>query len=451
MTTGSPRSLGSTMTVEAFAKAREQELAGVLVCPPDKSVTHRSVMFAAMAKGESRVLSPLMGADCRSTMGVFRALGCEIELKGDAVSVWSPGMEGWQSPLVPLDYGNSGTTARLLTGLFAARPGLFLSCFGDGSLSKRPMGRVVEPLRKVGATIYGRQNGHLLPMAIVGQQLEPGSHVVDKASAQVKSALILAGLSVEGRTTVRLPRGGRDHSEKMLKALGADVSVQFDGADEIITVNGPFQPRPGTFSVPGDPSSAAFFAVLAALGKGRLTITGMLQNPTRTGFLEVLQMMGAKLTLTSSQSDAGHLEPVVDLTIAGGEGSLRGVDTPPELAPAMIDEIPVLAVAAAFASGKSRFRGLSELRVKESDRLGKTLELVCAAGGRAETEGDDLIVHGGLTTTTPFTFDPDEDHRLAMAAAVAAKYARGGSCTVLDPACVAVSFPGFFDVLRGLG
>ncbi len=436
--------------IEAFAKGRDQPLRATLVCPPDKSVTHRSVMLAAMAKGESRVLNPLMGADCRSTMSVFRALGCVIDQDGGAVRVQSPGMDGWQSPLVPLDYGNSGTTARLLTGLFAARPGLFLTCFGDASLSKRPMGRVVTPLRAVGARIHGRQNGHLLPIAVDGQALGPGVHVVDKASAQVKSALILAGLSIGGATTVRLPRGGRDHSEKMLQALGADLKAEFLGADEIITVNGPFRPRPGTFTVPGDPSSAAFFAVLAALAGGSITLTHVLQNPTRTGFLTVLERMGARIATGVAEAAGGLLEPVVSLTITGGV-ALRGVDTEPDLAPSMIDEVPVLAIAAMFAAGPSRFRGLGELRVKESDRLGKTVELVCAAGGRAEIEGDDLIVHGGLGVVTPFRFDPDEDHRLAMAAAVAAKFARGGACEVEGPACVAVSFPGFFDVLRSLG
>lgn len=436
--------------VEAFAKGREQPLNGALVCPPDKSVTHRSVMFAAMAAGESRVINPLMGADCRSTMGVFRALGCEIEHSGDAVVVRSPGMEGWQSPLVPLDYGNSGTTARLLTGLFAARPGLFLTCFGDASLSKRPMGRVVEPLRKIGARISARQNGHLLPMAVEGQSLRPGAHTVDKASAQVKSALILAGLSIGGETLIRLPRGGRDHSEKMLQALGAKLTVDYQGPDEVITVHGPFQPRSGTFHVPGDPSSAAFFAVLATLAGGSLALTHVLQNSTRTGFLTVLERMGARIARSAPSTDGGLLEPVVSLTFTGG-APLSGVDTEPELAPSMIDEIPILAIAAMFATGKSRFRGLAELRVKESDRLGKTLELVHAAGGKATIEGDDLIVQGGLSVTTPFHFDPDEDHRLAMAAAVAAKFAKGGPCTIDDPACVAVSFPGFFDVLRSLG
>ena len=442
------------VVVAPYPRGRDQDLSGHLICPPDKSVTHRSVMFAGMAKGVSRILNPLMGADCRSTIGVFRALGVSVAAKDDSdvtseLIVDSPGWDAWQSPLIPLDYGNSGTTARLLTGIFAATPGLFITAFGDQSLVKRPMGRVVEPLRKMGARIAGRSEGHLLPHAIDGTQLAGGAvHVVDNASAQVKSALILAGLNTPGTTLVTLPAGGRDHSEKMLVGLGATVHVTRHGALEEIAVTGPFRPQAGSFSVPGDPSSAAFFAVLGALAGGSLEIRGMLDNPTRTGFVTAMERMGAKFATKTPIGKEPRLEPIIDLTVSGGV-SLVGADHPPEAAPAMIDEIPVLAVLAAFATGQSRFRGLGELRVKESDRLAKTLELLHAGGAKAETEGDDLIVFGGLKRATAFTYDPDEDHRLAMAAAVMAKFA-DGPCTVLDPSAVAVSFPGFFDVLAGL-
>jgi 3-phosphoshikimate 1-carboxyvinyltransferase len=273
-------------------------------------------------------------------------------------------------------------------------------------------------------------------------------HSVDKATAQVKSALILAGLSIDGETQVTLPAGGRDHTERMLTALGAQLSVNNAKGCETIAVRGPFRPKAGTFRVPGDPSSAAFFAVLAALGGGSLTVSGVLENPTRTGFEVILERMGVRLGRSPQRRDGGLLEPEVDLTIHGG-APLRGIDMEPELAPSLIDEIPILAIAAMFASGESRFRGLGELRVKESDRLVKTIELVTSAGGRARAEGDDLIVSGGLSKTKAFQFDPDEDHRLAMAAAVAANYAEG-SCTIKDPSCVAVSFPGFFEALAVL-
>jgi 3-phosphoshikimate 1-carboxyvinyltransferase len=436
--------------VAPFPRRREAALNGDVVCPPDKSVTHRSVMFAAMAKGASRVVNPLMGADCRSTMGVFRALGVQIADRPGDVLIDSPGWDGWTSPLCPLDFGNSGTTARLLTGVFAATPGLFVTCFGDGSLSKRPMGRVAEPLRAAGATILGRDGGRLLPMAIHGAKLSPRRHTVDKATAQVKSALLLAGLNTEGETTVTLPAGGRDHTEKMLVAMGARLTVTRHGFFETATVHGSFRPSARTFQVPGDPSSAAFFAVLGAIAGGRITIRRVLDNPTRTGFMTVLERMGVPIVRQpEARPDPSLLEPVEDLIITGG-AILRGVDVEPELAPTLIDEVPILAVATLFAKGPSRLRGLGELRVKESDRLAKTIELLAAAGGKAWAEGDDLCIAGGLGHVKAFSYDPDEDHRLAMAAAVLAKCA-DGPCRIKDPACVAVSFPGFFDALGSLG
>lgn len=438
-----------------LANGRHTAIKGDLLCPPDKSVTHRSVIFAAMAKGKSRIINPLLGADCRSTMAVFRALGVTISLvdaKDGAVAemiVDSPGWDAWTSPLTPLDFGNSGTTARLLTGVFAATPDLFVTAFGDGSLSRRPMGRVVDPLRAIGAKITGRKNGHLLPFAIEGSSLKVARHAVDKASAQVKSAILLAGLNIQGTTTVVLPAGSRDHTEKMLKALGATCTSTRDGQLETLTVTGPFRPAARIYEVPGDPSSAAFFMAHAAtLDAGRVILRNVLDNETRTGFLTILERMGARLTRSPMRAPGGLLEPVRDLTVDGG-ARLRGVDMEPEMAPTLIDEIPILAVTALFASGASRFRGLGELRVKESDRLAKTIELLIAAGGQAHAEGDDLIVQGGLTRAKAFCFDPAEDHRLAMAAAVLARVA-DGPCEIKDPDCVAVSFPEFFTALEAL-
>jgi 3-phosphoshikimate 1-carboxyvinyltransferase len=421
---------------------------GDLRCPPDKSITHRAVMFAALAKGDSRIQHPLLGADCRSTMAAMSALGVTISIDGvkGEVSVRSPGWDGWTSPAMPLDFGNSGTTTRLLAGLYAATPGLFVTCFGDASLSKRPMGRVVEPLRRAGAKISGRSGGGLLPLAIEGAKLKAMSHKVDKASAQVKSALVLAGLNTEGETTVTLPVGSRDHTEKMLRRFGAKLTTTTDGKTETISVTGPFRPAPGVFDVPGDPSSAAFLCVLGAIaGDGELKVRRVLDNPTRTGFLTILDRMGAKVARQPSPDQGNVVEPVVDLTVRAG-APLIAVDMEPTLAPTLIDEIPILAIAARFAKGTSRFRGLEELRVKESDRLAMTIALVTAAGGRAWAEGDDLFVEGTDAPVPAFTFDPDADHRLAMAAAVVAKVATG-PCVIKDPDCVAVSFPDFFDVL----
>jgi 3-phosphoshikimate 1-carboxyvinyltransferase len=425
-----------------------------LACPPDKSVTHRSLIFAGMAKGVSEVVNPLLGADCLSTMGVLRALGCDVRqttVDGQAaVRIESPGWDHWRSPVVPLDFGNSGTTARLLAGVFAATPGLFVTAFGDASLSQRPMARVTKPLRAMGAAIAGREDASLLPLAIGGKQLRGMSHLVDKASAQIKSALLLAGLGADGETVVRLPRGGRDHTEKMLKALGAACEVSFDAAGhETITVKGGFRPAPRRYQVPGDPSSAAFFACFGALrGEGEIRVNGMLQNPTRTGFLTVLERLGARVSVLPETQSIDQLEPTATVVVAGG-ALLQAVDVERELVPSLIDEIPVLAVTALAAQGVSRFRGLEELRVKESDRLAKTIELVQAAGGKAWAEGDDLFVEGRRRPWNGFRYDPDDDHRLAMAAAVLAKFAAAPS-EIAGPACVAVSFPGFFDVLATL-
>jgi len=442
---------GGGLVLQPLSAAARRRVSGELICPPDKSVTHRALIFAAMARGQSRILRPLLGADCRSTIGVFRALGVTAQVHPgmpDKILVDSPGWDGWRAPLTPLDYGNSGTTARLVTGVFAATPGLFVTAWGDASLSLRPMARVVEPLRQVGAQISGRDGGRFLPLAVDGCPLHAFHHTVDKPTAQVKSALLLAGLNVDGETTVTLPAGSRNHTETMLQALGAEVLVTFDARthSETLTVRGPFRPAPRDYEIPGDPSSAAFFIVLGCLlDGGSIRVRGVLANATRTGFLRVLERMGARLTQTTPIfSGAGALEPTMDLTAFGGH-PLQAVDVEPELAPTLIDEIPILAALAMSAHGTSRFRGLAELRVKESDRLARTAALVEAAGGQARVEGDDLLIDGPVAVKA-FRFDPWGDHRLAMAAAVLAKLA-DGPCTIVDPTCVDVSFPGFFAIL----
>jgi 3-phosphoshikimate 1-carboxyvinyltransferase len=446
---------GKRAIIRPLPQGRQTELNARLLCPPDKSVTHRSVMFAAMAVGKSEVINPLMGADCKSTMAAMRALGVRIEEhqasagKPASITVQSPGWDGWASPLVPLDFGNSGTTARLLTGLFAATPALFVTCFGDASLSTRPMGRVVTPLRAIGAKIMGRDDGKLLPLAISGQQLRATEHSVDKATAQVKSALLLAGLNCSGVTQVTLPSGSRDHTEKMLAALGADIDVAHLGGHETVSLRGPFRPPARQHLVPGDPSSAAFFAVLAALSSGRVTIRGVLDNHTRTGFLEILSRMGVNFERQPADDTTGYLESVMDLVVHGG-ASLKAIETEAAAAPTFIDEVPILAVAALFAQGVTRMRGLGELRVKESDRLAKVVELLKVVGANVWTEGDDLLIEGGERQVSSFAFNPDEDHRLAMSAAILAKFANG-PCEIADPECAAVSFPDFFEVLSHLG
>ena len=427
-------------------------------CPPDKSLTHRALIFASLAKGRSEITDPLLGDDCLSTMDCFRKLGVHASLhqpegKLPSILVDSPGWTGLKSPDVPLNFGNSGTTARLLTGVFAATPGLFVTAFGDSSLSSRPMGRVVEPLRRCGAKISGRRDGNLLPLAIEGGDLKAGAHVVDKASAQVKSALLLAGMGSQGLTQITLPSENRDHTEKLLIAAGAPITIDHtkEGVEHI-TLKGPYHVAPGDYLVPGDPSSAAFLVVMALLQPDKkLTITNILDNTTRLGFLAVLKQMNASLTCAPEPNRPGLMESTLSLTVSGGF-ALSPVDISPALAPTYIDEVPIMAVAAMFASGSSRFRGLDELRVKESDRLAMTAKLLVTASGdpeAAKIEGDDLFVKGSLKKVVPFQFDPDGDHRLAMAAGVLSRLTQS-PCVIKGPECVKVSFPDFFNVITSI-
>jgi len=435
------------ITREANAR-RGGRVSGSVICPPDKSLTHRAVMFASLARGESRILDPLLGADCRSTMSVFRKLGVEIAVAADGVTVRSPGWKSLRSPAVHLDCGNSGTTARLLLGILAATPGINCHLTGDPSLSRRPMGRVSRPLRNVGATIVATVpfgGGETLPLEVNGAVLRGGTHVVDKASAQVKSALLLAGMNVDGETTIELPSGSRDHTERMLLKLGAKLRVEQVGGVERISLRGPVTPQPINCRIPGDPSSAAFMAVAAALaGGGRLRIVRVMANPTRAGFIAVLRRMGVSIT-TTAHEDPLLCEDAVDLDVVAG-AELRGTDMLADEIPALVDEVPVLALAAAFANSPSVFHGLAELRVKESDRLQLTADLVNAIGGRAEVVGDSLRVAGGLVRPKGFRFDPEGDHRLAMCAALAARHA-DGEAEVCGMDCVVVSFPNFLEVL----
>jgi 3-phosphoshikimate 1-carboxyvinyltransferase len=420
-----------------------------VLCGRDKSLTHRAVMFAALARGETIIREPLLGADCLSTMSCFRALGVQIEaLDSRSIRVRSEGFSAFKSPTVDLDCGNSGTTARLISGILAAQPGLKVRLTGDASLSSRPMRRVVDPLRRMGAVFDGAEQGNFLPLTIQGQKLRAASHEVDKASAQVKSALLLAGLFCEGETSVRLPAGSRDHTERMLQRMGAKLVTEVQDGWETVRVTGPFAPPPGRYMIPVDPSSAAFFCVLGLLRKGgTLRLPEVLDNPTRTGFLKVLQRMSPALTLTPD-NDQRFVEPVMQITLQGGS-VLRPTDIEATEVPTLVDEIPVLAVAAAFADGPSTFHGLEELRVKESDRLSKTAELLRLAGAEVSVQGDSLKIGGRLTEVQPFTYDSVGDHRLAMAAAIMARRSKK-PCCILDSECVGVSFPDFYEMLDSI-
>ncbi|WP_376099643.1 3-phosphoshikimate 1-carboxyvinyltransferase [Roseomonas sp. CCTCC AB2023176] len=422
-------------------------LSGRVRVPGDKSVSHRALMFGALAVGETTIEGLLEGEDVLRTAAAMLALGAEVERAGEGRwRVAGRGVGGLVEPADVLDMGNSGTAARLICGLLAGHP-IFAVLTGDPSLRKRPMRRVTEPLSACGARFSGRSGGRL-PLAVEGAADPlPLDYVVPVPSAQVKSAVLLAGLCARGTTRVEEREATRDHTENMLRHFGATVRVEARGDGRVIELEGQPELRAANVVVPADPSSAAFPIVAALLVPGsEVTIEGVGLNPLRTGLFATLREMGADITVTNERLEGG--EPVGDLTARHSD--LRGVDVPPGRAPSMIDEYPVLAVAAAFARGTTRMRGLSELRVKESDRLSATVALLGANGVAAEVEGDDLILHrngapaagGGVVAT-------QMDHRLAMSALVMG-LASDRPVAVDDSAFIETSFPGFAAMMDGL-
>ena len=422
-------------------------LSGVAQIPGDKSISHRALMFGALAVGETRITGLLLGEDVMRTAAAMRALGAEVVQEGAAWRVAGRGIGGLVEPADVLDMGNSGTAARLLTGMLASH-NLFVVMTGDASLRSRPMKRVTDPLAACGARFTGRAGGRL-PLAIEGaRDAMPLNYRLPVASAQVKSALLLAGLNARGITRVEEPAPTRDHSENMLRHFGADVTVEAAGAERIITLVGQPELRAADVAVPGDPSSAAFPIAAALLVPGSvITLPGIGLNPLRTGLFATLREMGANITVQNERIAGG--EPVGDLTVR--HGALQSVDVPAERAPSMIDEYPILAVIAAFAPGTSRMRGLAELRVKESDRVSATAAMLTAAGARVEIEGDDRIVHGtGMAPAGGATIVTHMDHRLAMSALVLG-LATAAPVAVDDAAFIDTSFPGFVTLMRDLG
>jgi 3-phosphoshikimate 1-carboxyvinyltransferase len=423
-------------------------LNGRIAVPGDKSISHRALMFGALAIGETRITGLLTGEDVLRTAAAMRALGAEVIRDADGTwRVAGRGIGGLTEPADVLDMGNSGTAARLLCGILASHP-LFAVMTGDASLRGRPMRRVIDPLTATGARFTAREGGRL-PLAIQGaRDALPLDYRVPVPSAQVKSAVLLAGLNSPGITRVEEPEATRNHSENMLRHFGATVRVEIDGAARIIELEGQPELQAADVVVPGDPSSAAFPLVAALLVAGsKVTIPAVGLNPLRTGLLTCLREMGADIVILNPRIEGG--EPVGDLEITGGP--LRSVDVPPERAPSMIDEYPVLAVAAACAAGTTRLRGLKELRVKESDRLAATAALLTVNGAKVEIEGDDMIVHG--TGTPPAgggMVETHMDHRIAMSAIVLGM-ATASPVTADDAGFIDTSFPGFVDLMNGLG
>jgi 3-phosphoshikimate 1-carboxyvinyltransferase len=421
---------------------------GRATVPGDKSLSHRALLLGALAAGESRISGLLEGADVLATAAALRALGVELERRGaGSWQVHGRGLGGLAEPDRPLDLGNSGTGARLLLGVLAGHPfTTFLT--GDDSLRSRPMARVIEPLCRMGATVLAR-SGQRLPLAITGtNQLMPIRYEQPVASAQVKSAVLLAGLHAAGRTTVVEPAPSRDHTERLLGELGAELEIAtLDDGRRAISVLGQPELAPAELAVPGDISSAAFPLVLAAVQEGsslRLDRVGV--NPLRSGLLECLLEMGAKLR----QVDAGGAgEPVAALEVAGG--ALSGIAVPAERAPRMIDEYPILAVAAACARGPTRLAGLAELRVKESDRLAAMAQGLGACGVEVEMGADSLVVHGrGEPPPGGAVIDAQHDHRIAMSFLVLGALAKA-PVTVAGAETIETSFPGFAALMNRLG
>ena len=422
-------------------------LQGTIRVPGDKSISHRALMLGSIAEGETVIEGLLIGEDPQSTAHCFRAMGVEISpLNPDRVVVKGVGLSQLQEPTTVLDAGNSGTTMRLMLGLLAAQAGQFFTVTGDASLRSRPMSRVVKPLELMGAKIWGRQNASLAPLAVQGTSLKPTHYQSPIASAQVKSCVLLAGLLTPGETIVTEPALSRDHSERMLRAFGATVQVDADSHTVILT--GPATLTGQTVVVPGDISSAAFWLVAGAIVPGSdLLIENVGVNPTRTGILEVLAEMGADITLEQERTVAG--EPVADVRVrcAAGESlPLKACTISGEIIPRLIDEIPILAVAAIFAQGTTHIRDAAELRVKESDRLAVIAQQLSKMGAIVTEYPDGLDITGGQPLHGA-ELDSYTDHRIAMSLAIAALRATGQ--THIDRAeAASISYPNFVATLQ---
>lgn len=418
--------------------APAQTVRGELTVPGDKSISHRSIMLGSLARGTTTISNFLRGEDNFATMQAFRAMGVPIEDDGQTVTVKGVGLHGLKEPADLLDCGNSGTTIRLMTGLLSGQS-FFSVLTGDQYLRKRPMKRVSEPLRQMGACIAGRSGGTLAPLAITGSPLRGISYSSPIASAQVKSALMLAGLYAEGETSVTEPALSRDHSERMFRYFGADLST----IGTTVTVHGGQELQGGEIAVPGDISSAAFFMVAALIVPGsELLIRNVGVNPTRTGVLDILQAMGGNITLLNQCERSG--EPVADLLVRSSR--LKGIEIGGELVPRAIDEFPVISVAAAVAEGTTVIRDARELRVKETDRIAAMATNLRSIGAGRIEETDDGLAIEGVEVLQGGTVSSCGDHRVAMSLSVAALASRSG-VAIDDVSCVATSFPGFYDLL----
>lgn len=420
-------------------KYEKPSLKGTITVPGDKSISHRSIMFGAIASGTTTVEGFLLGADCLSTISCFRKLGVEIELDGSQVTIQSKGIGGWEEPDEVLDTGNSGTTTRLMLGLLASTP--FHSVVaGDESIAKRPMKRIVDPLRLMGADIRGRSNGQFTPLAIQGKRLAAINYTLPVASAQVKSAILLAALHADGKTTIEEPVATRDHTEIMLRHFGADIKRH----ENIIEVSGGQTLSARHVNVPGDISSAAFLIGAALITPGsEIHLENVGTNPTRTGILDVISQMGADFEIYEKETEG---ERSADLVIRSSQ--LNGIEIAGSLIPRLIDEIPIIALIATQCQGTTVIKDAEELRVKETDRITAVVDELSKMGADITATEDGMIINGP-TPLSGADIKTYGDHRLGMMAAVAA-LAASGPVTIDDQDCIAVSYPGFFEHLNAL-
>ncbi len=420
--------------------ANGKGLKGVIGVPGDKSISHRAVMFGSIAHGKTVIDGFLPGEDCLSTIECFRQLGVKIEQENDHVEIFGKGIKGLQEPNEILNVGNSGTTCRLLLGMLANTP--FFSCVvGDDSIAKRPMQRVTEPLKVMGAIIDGREQGCYTPLSIRGGNLKGINYVSPVASAQVKSAVLLAGLQAEGTTTLTEPMLSRDHTERMLRAFGCHLvadglTVSLEGKQELQATH---------IEVPGDLSSAAFFLVAGAIvPNSHITIKKVCINPTRTGILDVLKEMGAEMTISNTKTHVS--EPYADIHIK--TSSLTGIEISGETIPRLIDEIPIIALAATQAKGTTIIKDAGELKVKETNRIDMVVNELVKLGADIEATEDGMVIQGTTNLRGNFV-DSHGDHRIGMMLAIASCIVNGET-SIDNSESVNVSFPSFFDQLEQL-
>ena len=419
-------------------------LRGRVKVPGDKSISHRSLLLGAIAEGTTRVLNFLPAADCLATLACVRALGVEVErLSQTELVVQGRGLRGLVEPKDILNCAGSGTTMRLLAGILAGQP-FYSVLTGNEQLRRRPMGRIAEPLRQMGATVFGRDNGRLPPLSILGGNLHGIEYRLPVASAQVKSAILLAGLYADGPTVVHEPGPARDHTERMLAAMGADIQYPVSNITGI-TLQGGTELSSLDILVPGDISSAAYFIAAACLVPGsEVAIEGIGVNPTRTGFLDALREMGADILVENQREVSG--EPVADVVVQAGD--LRGIEVGGDQVPRMIDEFPILAVVASQSQGTTVVSDAAELRVKETDRIANIAVELRKLGAQIEERPDGFVVEGP-TPLVGAQVNSHGDHRLAMSLAIASLVAEGET-TIEGAECIVDSFPGFEEILRAI-